>query len=480
MTEPTLQSLLRKLPSVDALLHMDSIREALSNHPRKLVIESLRYAIETQRQRILRDPESPDRVDASPRFVARLALEHLQSSSDYTLRRVVNATGVIVHTNLGRSLLPQEAVDRLVTLCRSYNNLEYDLERGQRGSRYVHAEAVLCELTGAEAALVVNNNAGAVFLVLNTLARDREVVVSRGQLVEIGGSFRIPDVMRSSGAALKDVGCTNRTHLRDYEGAINERTAALMKVHTSNYRIIGFTAEVTLEELVTLGRQYRLPVIEDLGSGSFVDLSRFGLLGEPTVQEAVKAGADVVTFSGDKLLGGPQAGIIVGRKDLLDQCRKNPLTRALRVDKMTLAALEATLRLYRDEARAMEAVPTLGMIALSPTVLEEWAQGLAALLREADSRGVLEIKVRPCFSQVGGGSLPGQNLAGHGVAVSSTVLSPNRMEMLLRANKPPIIGRIESEQYLMDVRTIQPDEWPIIREAFVRMLERAEGREETS
>ncbi|MBP8646273.1 MAG: L-seryl-tRNA(Sec) selenium transferase [Syntrophobacteraceae bacterium] len=471
MTESAIQELLRKLPSVDALLHLDPVRTALSFQPRKMVLESLRHAIETQRRRILDNPGTAAEVDTNPLNLARMALDHLQSSSGHTLRKVVNATGIIIHTNLGRSLLPEEAVERLVVLCRAYNNLEYDLDRGRRGSRYVHAEAVLCELTGAEAALAVNNNAGAVLLVLNTLARNREVIVSRGQLVEIGGSFRIPDVMRAGGATLRDVGCTNRTHLRDYEAAINDQTAAIMKVHASNYRIIGFTAEVPLEDLVILGRRYGLPVIEDLGSGCLIDLSQFGLHGEPTVRHSVHAGADVVTFSGDKLLGGPQAGIIVGRKKILDECKKNPLTRALRVDKMTLAALEATLRLYRDERHAVESIPTLGMIALPLPLLEERAHALVTLLREIDLKGKFEVSVRPCFSQVGGGSLPGQDLPSRAVAVSSPEMSANRMETLLRANKPPIIGRIESDQYLMDVRTIQPGELVIIRDAFSRIVE---------
>ena len=328
----------------------------------------------------------------------------------FTLRPVVNATGIVIHTNLGRSLLPEEALARLQTVCRGYSNLEYDLQSGERGSRHVHAEAILRELTGAQAALVVNNNAGAVFLILNTLARGREVVVSRGQLVEIGGSFRIPDVMSSSGAILREVGTTNRTHLKDYVSAITDQTALLMKVHTSNYRIVGFTKEVPLNELATLGRERGLPVVEDLGSGCFINLTQFGLHGEITVQETVRAGADLVTFSGDKLLGGPQAGIIVGRKDLIERCRKNPITRALRVDKMTLAALDATLRLYRDERQALEKIPTLTMIALSPEELNGRAKQLASAIQGADRKAALRVEVRRSFSQVGGGSLPAQDL----------------------------------------------------------------------
>jgi len=471
MTNATLQEVLRRLPGVDAMLQTGPIVDALARQPRKLVLESIRQVLEAKRKRIMERPNAAHEVNLDPAHLAELILDRLEVISDFTLRTVINATGIVIHTNLGRSLLPEEAIDRLQALCRGYNNLEYDLEQGRRGSRYVHAEAILCELTGSEAALVVNNNAGAVFLVLNTLAQDKEVVVSRGQLVEIGGSFRIPDVMRSSGALLREVGCTNRTHPADYEAAINEQTALLMKVHTSNYRIIGFTTEVTLDELVTLGNRHGVPVIEDLGSGSFVDFSPFGLQGEPTVQEAISTGADVITFSGDKLLGGPQAGIILGKKDLIARCKKNPLTRALRVDKMTLAALEATLRLYRDERQAAERIPTLRMITLPLPVLEERANQLASLIRKVDARQQLEIDVRRSVSQVGGGSLPGQNLPTWVVAVSRPALSTQKMEMSLRGGKPPIIARIEADQLLLDVRTLLPEDFPIIRQAFHAIME---------
>jgi L-seryl-tRNA(Ser) seleniumtransferase len=393
-------------------------------------------------------------------------------AADFTLRPVVNGTGIIIHTNLGRSLLPEAAIERLTVLCRSYNNLEYDLEQGRRGSRYVHAEAILCELTGAEAALVVNNNAGAVFLTLNTLAQGKEVVVSRGQLVEIGGSFRIPDVMRSSGAILREVGTTNRTHLRDYEAAVGPETALLMKVHTSNYRIVGFTSEVPLQEMAALGREKGIPVMEDLGSGSFVDLSRFGFPGETTVQEALRAGADLVTFSGDKLLGGPQAGVVLGRKDLVARCKKNPLTRALRVDKMTLAALEVTLRLYRDERESLAEIPTLRMITTPLEDLEKRAENLASLIREVDTEGRLDVKTRPGLSQVGGGSLPAYEFTSRVVSVRSVRMSAQATEVALRANNPPIIGRIESDEVLLDVRTLQPGDDLHIQDAFRSLLKR--------
>jgi L-seryl-tRNA(Ser) seleniumtransferase len=470
MTAHSLQERLRQIPSVENLLQAGAIQEALARHPRKLMLASIRRVLEEKRKLLLEEPESAQMINLEPHHLVQLVQKDLEKASAHTLQNVINATGVIVHTNLGRSLLAEEANARLQLICRHYNNLEYDLVQGQRGSRYIHAESILCELTGAEAALVVNNNAAAVLLTLNTLAKAREVIVSRGQLVEIGGSFRIPDVMRSSGAILREVGCTNRTHLRDYEAVVNEQTALLLRVHTSNYRIVGFTAEVSADELVVLGRKHGIPVMEDLGSGSLVDMARFGLHGEPTVPEVMQTGVDVVTFSGDKLLGGPQAGIILGRKDLVTECRKNPLTRALRVDKMTLAVLEATLRLYRDERQALDEIPTLRMIAMPLATVEERAQQLAALIREADPQHHLQVQVQQSSSQVGGGALPTQDLPTYAVALSSSTMSAHKIEARLRNNKPPIIGRIESDQYLMDVRTLQADEIPVIQQAFEGLL----------
>ncbi|MDR3554235.1 MAG: L-seryl-tRNA(Sec) selenium transferase [Syntrophobacteraceae bacterium] len=469
MGENQAKELLRQIPGVDAVLQMEAVREALSRHPRSIVLEAIREELGEVRQRILHSPGPHFAVNHQE--LARSAARRADRLAAFTLLPVVNATGIVIHTNLGRSLLAEEAVSRLQRICSGYNNLEYDLQKGERGSRYVHAESILRELTGAEAALVVNNNAGAVFLALNTLAAGREVVVSRGQLVEIGGSFRIPDVMSSSGAILKEVGTTNRTHLKDYVSAITERTAMLMKVHTSNYRVVGFTSEVSLEELATLGQEHGLPVVEDLGSGCLIDLTPFGLRGETTVRRTVQAGADLVTFSGDKLLGGPQAGIMVGRKELIEKCRKNPITRALRVDKMTLAVLETTLRLYRDERQAVEKIPTLRMIAVSPEELNRRAGRLASALQEADPRNVLRIEVRPGFSQVGGGSLPAQDLPTFVVAVRSGALSANRIEKFLRRNDPPIIGRIESDHFIMDVRTLIAEQTEIIAGAFQRLVE---------
>ena len=467
MDENQAKEFLRQIPGVDALLQMEAVQNALSRHPRKLVLDAIREELDETRKRILQPHGSFPGID--PPVLAHLIAQRADRLAAFTLRPVVNATGIVIHTNLGRSILCEDAVARLQTVCGGYSNLEYDLQLGERGSRYVHAEAILGELTGAEAALVVNNNAGAVLLVLNTLAMGREVVVSRGQLVEIGGSFRIPDVMSSSGAILREVGTTNRTHLKDYISAITGQTALLMKVHTSNFRIVGFTRQVALSELVTLGRERGLPVVEDLGSGCFINLERFGLHDETTVQETVRAGADLVTFSGDKLLGGPQAGVIVGRKDLIQLCRKNPITRALRVDKMTLAALETTLRLYRDERQALDKIPTLKMIAVSLDELNGRAEELASAIREADRKAVLRIEVRRSFSQVGGGSLPAQDLPTFVVAVRSGDLSPNQIEEFLRGNEPPIIGRIESDHFMMDLRTVMPQQIETIALAFSRM-----------
>ena len=478
MTGHSVQERLRQIPSVENLLQLTTIQEALTRHPRRLMLANIRHVLEEKRKLLIEEPESAQMINLEPAHLVQLVLESLRKAEAHTLQYVINATGVIVHTNLGRSLIAEEASARLQLICRHYNNLEYDLVEGKRGSRYLHAESILCELTGAEAALVVNNNAAAVLLTLNTLAKAREAIVSRGQLVEIGGSFRIPDVMRSSGAILREVGCTNRTHLRDYEAVINEQTALLLRVHTSNYRIVGFTAEVSAEELVVLGRKQGIPVMEDLGSGSFVDMARFGLHGEPTVAEVMQTGVDVVTFSGDKLLGGPQAGVILGRKEIVAECRKNPLTRALRVDKMPLAVLEATLRLYRDERQALEKVPTLRMIAMPLAIIEERAQHLAALIREADLQNRLQVQVQRSSSQVGGGALPNQDLPTYAVAVSSPGMSTHRIEASLRNNKPPIIGRIESDQYLMDVRTLQAEEFPVMQQAFQRLLKGPAPEEE--
>ncbi len=468
MVGTTSKEMLRSLPAVDELLRQEAISDAVETYPRSLVVRAIRNVLDRNRQAILTGEVALEPEEFDQANLVTEILEELEQLAAFTLRRVINGTGIIVHTNLGRSLLCQDALARLQLIGSSYSNLEYDLEAGIRGSRYVHAEDILCEITGAEGALVVNNNAGAVLLALNTLAQGKEVVVSRGQLVEIGGSFRIPDIMARSGASLREVGCTNRTHLSDYEAAIGPETALLLNVHVSNYQIIGFTAEVDLEELVALGGKHGVVVMQDLGSGCFVDVTRFGLQGEPLVQDTVRSGVDVITFSGDKLLGGTQAGIILGRKELIADLRKNPLTRALRVDKLTLAALEATLRLYRDENTAIQAIPTLRMIATDLETLDIQARDLHERLA-ANLPAHIKVEIVDGFSKVGGGALPVQNLPTKLVAIRSAELSAARLEAHFRGYKPPIIGRVEQELFLLDLRTLQPGDSEVIVGAAARL-----------
>ncbi|HET98563.1 MAG TPA: L-seryl-tRNA(Sec) selenium transferase [Desulfurivibrio alkaliphilus] len=449
---PAGKALLRAIPKVDEVLAWLAGETA----PLLLVKGEVRRVLEEFRGRLLAG-EAVEPGELKRDCLLPLLQERIARRTRNNFRPVINATGVVVHTNLGRSLLPAGAMAQLTAVAGSYSNLEFDLTTGKRGSRYSLVEELLCELTGAEAALVVNNNAAAVLLVLETLAAGREVIVSRGQLVEIGGSFRIPDVMARSGARLVEVGATNRTHLRDYQQAIGEQTALLLKVHTSNYRQIGFTSEVGAEELVDLAAEHGLPVMEDLGSGSLVDFSRFGLAKEPTVQEVLRAGVDVVTFSGDKLLGGPQAGLILGKRELVDRVKKNPLNRALRIDKFTLAALESVLRLYYDEERARAEIPTLRMLTTPLAEIKRRAQRLRRLLgREAAERYQLELLA--IDSRVGGGALPEMALPSCAVALNPRAITLGGLERALRAATPPVIGRIENERFLLDLRTVADQE----------------------
>ncbi|MEJ2689323.1 MAG: L-seryl-tRNA(Sec) selenium transferase [Deltaproteobacteria bacterium] len=384
-------------------------------------------------------------------------------------RPVINGTGVVVHTNLGRSLLPPEAMKAIHLAGSRYGNLEFSLDTGKRGSRYSLVEELLCSLTGAEAALVVNNNAAAVLLVLETLAAGREVVVSRGQLVEIGGSFRIPEVMAKSGARLVEVGATNRTHLKDYERAITEETALLLKVHTSNFRIIGFTSEVSLPQLVELAARHQLPVMEDLGSGSLIDLSPYGLVGEPTVSEVLRQGVDVVTFSGDKMLGGPQAGIIAGRRTIIEQVKRNPMNRAMRIDKFTLAGLESVLRLYLDEETALDKIPTLAMITQPLQSIGRRAERLRRrIARPLAGRCIVE--KRKVDSRVGGGSLPEQSLSSWAVCLQPVVITVNALEERLRGLALPVIGRIEQDRFILDMRCVLDDEVTALGSALIEVF----------
>jgi L-seryl-tRNA(Ser) seleniumtransferase len=466
------QALLRKLPGVDHLLQLTAADVFFKDIPPAVVVNSIRNVINNKRQAILSDDPSISNHSLSDARLIDAVKHAAKNAMTPNLKNTINATGVVVHTNLGRSLLATEVVENLITIASRYSNLEYDLNIGKRGSRYSCVEDLICEISGAEAAMVVNNNAGAVLLCLETLARDKEVVVSRGELVEIGGSFRVPDVMAKSGGILREVGTTNRTHLRDYENAIAPNTGLLLKVHTSNYSVVGFTAEVSLPELVDLGAAHQLPVMEDLGSGTFIDFSKYGLLKEPTVQESVTAGADVITFSGDKLLGGPQSGIIVGKKEVVDRIKKNPITRALRIDKLTLAALESTLRLYRDEDKAARIIPTLRMIMLPLEEIQKRAQQLAdALKKSGDARRHIQLIERS--SKTGGGALPLMELPSLCVGIQIKGISPNALEKTMRSNDPPIIGRIEDDLFVMDPRTIQKDELSIIETAFENLTQKA-------
>jgi L-seryl-tRNA(Ser) seleniumtransferase len=471
MSPPHHQQVLRKIPSVDEILAKPEVIDLLKTHPRTVVVDAIREGLGRLRKEILESKEIPDLPDLlfSVERLLPLFQKGIDLRSQPRLRRVINATGVVIHTNLGRSPLHSSALQHMVDISRGYSNLEFDLPRGERGSRYAHVEEILCKLSGAESALVVNNNAGAVLLALNTLAEGKEVIVSRGELVEIGGAFRIPDVMKRSGAVLREIGTTNRTYLNDYRRVIGQQTALLLKVHTSNYRVIGFSAEVSPQELVDLGKQSHLPVMNDLGSGCFIDLSQYGLEKEPTVQEAVEAGIDVVTFSGDKLLGGPQAGIILGKKDFLDLIKVNPLTRALRIDKLTLAALESTLLLYLDEARAIEEIPTLKMLCIDVGTLRKRGRRLLKRLS-----GIMKEKARLILredvSQVGGGALPLQALPTIVLSVKPLDISVNRLEEDLRKADPPIISRISKEELVLDMRTVFDDEIPLLAKGIEKAL----------
>ncbi len=464
------QALLRRLPAVDRLIDLAKADACFELVPAAVVVRCIREVIDVDRRRIRAGRGGLAGPDLTDGALMQRVKDAVRAAMQPRLRRVVNATGVVIHTNLGRSLLAEEAVENLAAVARRYSNLEYDLAEGRRGSRYMVVRDLLCEITGAEDAMVVNNNAGAVLISLETIAKNRNVIVSRGDLVEIGGSFRIPDVMAKSGAILKEVGTTNRTHRRDYEGAIDPAAALLLKVHWSNYSIIGFTAQVALKELVALGARHGLPVMEDLGSGTFIDFSKYGLPKEPTVQDSVASGVDVVTFSGDKLLGGPQAGIILGRAAMIERIRKNPIHRALRIDKLTLAALETTLRLYRDEKRALTAIPTLRMLTEKEASIElrarELAQRLAAL---AEARLSCELVRRP--SKAGGGALPLLDLPSWCLQVRVQGLSANALEIGLRRNDPPIITRIEDDACVMDLRTVQQEELAMIAAALSMVLQ---------
>jgi L-seryl-tRNA(Ser) seleniumtransferase len=455
------QALLKNIPAVDRLLLSPELTGLMSDYPRERVLKAVHLVLADIRQQILIGTDTRETPDLSMDTLARLIAEKVLLISKPSLKSLINATGVVVHTNLGRSILPDMALNSIKAIAGGYSNLEYNLDQGKRGSRYSHVEEILKDLTGAEGALVVNNNAGAVLIALETMAKGREVIVSRGQLVEIGGSFRVPDVMRKSGAKMVEVGTTNKTHLRDYEEVIGPETGLLLKVHTSNFHMVGFTQEVPVKELAGLGKQYGVPVMEDLGSGCLVDFSEFGLTREPTVQEAMGQGADLVTFSGDKLLGGPQAGIILGRRDLIEAIRQNPLNRALRIDKLTLAALETVLNLYRDPRRAIMEIPTLKMICEPYVDLTKKAGRLKRMLGKTMTRN-FSIQLEDGISKVGGGALPLLELKSRILCLVPGKMTAQALEEKLRAYDPPVIARVERERVLLDVRTIQDNELKIV------------------
>jgi len=443
-------NLLRELPSIDRLLKHVHCESLLTRYAREYVTEQCRLVLDQLRAEIRQGSRT---IDLGEESIIERIENCIVTDSQPGHTRVVNATGTILHTNLGRALLSRAAIDAMLAVADHPINLEYDLVAGKRGKREETLEELLIHLTGAEAATVVNNNAAAILLGLNTLAEGKEVIVSRGELIEIGGSFRIPEIMAKSGAILNEVGSTNRTHSADYENAINEKTALLLKVHTSNYKVVGFTAEVTLEELVAIGKKHNLPVMEDLGSGALIDLSQYGLQKEPLVGERIQAGADVVTFSGDKILGGPQAGLIVGKKELIGKMSKNHLQRALRCGKLTLAALEATLRRYRQSPNIVEEIPTLRAFTRPIDEIRILGEELLTKLQAALGNE-FQIQLEDSTAQIGSGALPIEELPTVVVSVAHPKLSANIIAQKFRAAHPPIIGRINDDRFLLDLRTI--------------------------
>ncbi|HYT57010.1 MAG TPA: L-seryl-tRNA(Sec) selenium transferase [Verrucomicrobiae bacterium] len=443
-------NLLRELPSIDRLLKHVHCASLVMRYSREYITEQCRLVLDQLRAEIRQGSRA---IDLGEESIIERVQNRIVTDSQPGHTRVVNATGTILHTNLGRALLSQAAIDAMLAVADHPINLEYDLVAGKRGKREETLEELLVHLTGAEAATVVNNNAAAILLGLNTLAEGKEVIVSRGELIEIGGSFRIPEIMAKSGAILKEVGSTNRTHPADYENAINEKTALLLKVHTSNYKVVGFTAEVTLEELVAIGKKHNLPVMEDLGSGALIDLSKYGLPKEPIVADRIQAGAEVVTFSGDKILGGPQAGLMVGKKALIGRMNKNHLQRALRCGKLTLAALEATLRRYRQSPAIVQEIPTLRAFTRPLDEIRALGDELLPKLEAALGQG-FRVQLQPSTAQIGSGALPIEELPTVVVSVEHPKLSANIIAQKFRAAHPPIIGRINDDRFLLDLRTI--------------------------
>lgn len=455
---------LRQLPSVDKLLNNVEIQHIIDEFSHQMVVEAIRTVLDETRQAIL-DRTTVDVEEE--KIVLKIACK-LENENADKLKEVINGTGVVVHTNLGRAPLSEKIAQKLSRLSCRYINLEYDLDEGKRGYRNDIVKDLLRRTTGAEDGMVVNNNAAAVLLVLSALAKDKEVIISRGQLVEIGGSFRVPEVMEQGGARLVEVGTTNKTYISDYERAINENTGLLLKVHTSNYRICGFTHEVSSEELVKLGHKYNTPVVEDLGSGMLVDLRSHGFSYEPGVQESLDAGIDIVTVSGDKLLGGPQAGIILGSKEYIQKIGKHPLARAVRIDKLTLTALENTLRLYLDEERAFQEIPVLRMATMPLEELDRKARTLEETLSQIND--FARIEVEEGYSRVGGGAMPLHQMESRVVSIMPYNMTVSKLDEKLRHLDTPVVGRISQDTYYIDVRTVFEDQFPVIVEAMKKVL----------
>ena len=455
------RALLRTLPAIDKLLATAQLTALAEVQPHTLIVEAAQKTVDELRRQLLDENAAQPEIGLEA-VADRVAVRAAELACP-SLRRVINVTGTLLHTNLCRAPLCSAALQAVTEVAQGYSNLEYDLAAGQRGKRFTHIEELVCRLTGGEAATVVNNNAGAVMLALAALAGGRSALVSRGELIEIGGSFRIPDIMAASGVALVEVGTTNKTHLKDYRDAIDARTALILKVHTSNYRILGFTEAVSGEALAGLAGEHGIPVLEDLGSGLLLDLTAYGLPKEPTVREALQTGIDLVTFSGDKLLGGPQAGIIVGRREVINRLRKHPMARALRIDKLTLAALEATLRLYLDPHKALAEIPALRMLAISTEELGQRCDRLLARLQKqlGDAAG---LSIEAASATVGGGALPLAELPGRVIALAPRDISLNQLTSRLRQGEPPVVGRVQDDRFLIDPRTLnEADEEDLLR-----------------
>lgn len=451
------------IPKVDVLLEDSKINKLIDEYGRDIVVDVIRECVDDLRE-FVKQNQSVDEVKDKIKNLPNEIKEWLISKHQLSVKKVINGTGTILHTNLGRAPLSQKHLDKVNKIMSGYTNLEYDLQKGQRGLRYSHIEDKIKYITGAESAIVVNNNAAAVMLVLSSLAKGREAITSRGELVEIGGSFRIPDVMEASGTKLVDVGTTNKTHISDYENAITENTALFLKVHTSNYKILGFTDSVSLDDMCKLGEQHQIPVYQDLGSGVLVDLEKYGLEHEPTVQDSVKAGVDVISFSGDKLLGGPQAGIIVGKKEYIDKIKKNPVTRALRVDKFTISVLDAVLCEYLNEENAITNIPILKNLTQDISAIKKSAEHLFELLSK--SKIDFKIKLIKTKSQAGGGSMPTLEIDSYGIEFSPKNMSVSQLEVKLRFLDIPIIGRTSHDKFILDVRTLNKDDFKTIVKEF--------------